>query len=214
MSGKKRAVAMAGVFVVGLVAGGALMYSNSVYDAVNDALGKGATQNAVAVGAGGVTSIDVSNMDLETALMAVQSERKNLLDQQLQEQIKQVQERNDQIAKLNNVLAAANGVLRYYPSDAKAEDAIPASAQQAVQELKNAISASGVTDLAAPANKGQCDTLIQNVKGRIDAASNSQQMDMLRLQSLSNKRNEAFDVMTNFIKKMQDSRSSIIGNMR
>jgi len=39
-------------------------------------------------------------------------------------------------------------------------------------------------------------------------------MDMLRLQSLSNKRNEAFDVMTNFIKKMQDSRSSIIGNMR
>ncbi|WJH32173.1 hypothetical protein N6H13_15585 [Paenibacillus sp. CC-CFT742] len=40
------------------------------------------------------------------------------------------------------------------------------------------------------------------------------QMEMLRLQSLSNKRNEAFDVMTNFIKKMQDSRSSIIGNMR
>jgi len=37
---------------------------------------------------------------------------------------------------------------------------------------------------------------------------------MLRLQSLSNKRNESFDVMTNFVKKMQDSRSSIIGNMR
>ena len=35
-----------------------------------------------------------------------------------------------------------------------------------------------------------------------------------RLQSLSNKRNEAFETMTNFIKKMQDSRSSIIGNMR
>ncbi|WCN36884.1 hypothetical protein [Aneurinibacillus uraniidurans] len=42
----------------------------------------------------------------------------------------------------------------------------------------------------------------------------SQQMDMLRLQSMTDKRNEAFDVMTNFIKKMQDSRSSIIGNMR
>ena len=43
---------------------------------------------------------------------------------------------------------------------------------------------------------------------------NSQQMDMLRLQSLSNKRNEAFDLMTNFIKKMQENRSSVIGNMR
>ena len=41
-----------------------------------------------------------------------------------------------------------------------------------------------------------------------------QQMDMLRLQSLSNKRNEAFETMTNFIKKMQDNRNSIIGNMR
>lgn len=51
-------------------------------------------------------------------------------------------------------------------------------------------------------------------KSEVDALNNAQQMDMLRLQSLSNKRNEAFDLMTNFIKKMQDSRSSIIGNMR
>ena len=57
-------------------------------------------------------------------------------------------------------------------------------------------------------------TEIDNLKTGIDSQSNSQQMEMLRLQSLSNKRNEAFDVMTNFIKKMQDSRSSIVGNMR
>lgn len=37
---------------------------------------------------------------------------------------------------------------------------------------------------------------------------------MMALQSLSNKRNESFDVMTNFIKKMQDGRSSILSNMR
>lgn len=52
------------------------------------------------------------------------------------------------------------------------------------------------------------------LQASIDALSNSQQMDMLRLQSLTNKRNEAFDVMTNFVKKMQETRSSIIGNMR
>jgi len=55
---------------------------------------------------------------------------------------------------------------------------------------------------------------IENLKTGIDSLSNSQQMDMLRLQSLSNKRNEAFDIMTNFMKKMQDNRSSIISNMR
>ncbi|KPD07722.1 hypothetical protein AM501_13875 [Aneurinibacillus migulanus] len=44
--------------------------------------------------------------------------------------------------------------------------------------------------------------------------NNARQMDMLRNQSLTNKRNEAFDVMVNFIKRMAYSRSSIIGNMR
>ncbi|CUJ31022.1 Uncharacterised protein [Achromobacter xylosoxidans] len=62
--------------------------------------------------------------------------------------------------------------------------------------------------------KGEIDGAINKVKGMIDSAGNSQQMDMLRLQSMTNKRNEAFDVMTNFVKKMQESRSSIIGNMR
>lgn len=55
---------------------------------------------------------------------------------------------------------------------------------------------------------------IMAVKTMIDIAGDSQQAEMLRLQSLSNKRNEAFEVMTNFVKKMQDTRSSIIGTMR
>ncbi|MBO9540523.1 hypothetical protein J7643_08030 [bacterium] len=55
------------------------------------------------------------------------------------------------------------------------------------------------------------DSQLQSLQG---AAQSGNQMDMLRLQSLTNKRNEAFDLMTNFIKKMADSRSSILGNMR
>ncbi|WP_427180993.1 hypothetical protein [Paenibacillus sp. TC-CSREp1] len=117
-----------------------------------------------------LSSVDISSMDIETAMMMVQQERSKLLESQLQSQIQVVQQRNQQIAELNAQLQAA---------------------QQR-------------GDQAA----------VQSLKGQIDALSNSQQMDMLRLQSLSNKRNEAFDLMTNFIKKMQDSRSSIIGNMR
>lgn len=117
-----------------------------------------------------LSSVDISSMDLETALMMVQQERARLLDAQLQTQIQAVQNRNQQLADLNAKLQVAqqNG------------------------------------DQAA----------VQTLKAQIDALGNSQQMDMLRLQSMSNKRNEAFDLMTNFIKKMQDSRTSIIGNMR
>ncbi|CAM4211403.1 hypothetical protein [Saccharibacillus endophyticus] len=121
-------------------------------------------------GINGTSSIDIRSMDLESAMMAVQQQRANLLEQQLKDQMQSVQDRNAQLAILNSQLneAQANG------------DTATAEAR----------------------------------KAQIDALSSTQQMDMLRLQSLSNKRNEAFDVMTNFIKKMQDSRSSIIANMR
>ncbi|SLK19600.1 hypothetical protein [Paenibacillus sp. RU5A] len=118
----------------------------------------------------GSSAIDLSSMDIETALMMVQQERTKLLDIQLQAQIQEVQNRNQAIAELNVQLRAA---------------------------IQNGDTAQA-----------------QKLKNQIDAMGNSLQMDMLRLQSLSNKRNETFDVMTNFIKKMQDSRSSIIGNMR
>ena len=129
-----------------------------------------AASATVANSVSSLSGINISSMDIETALMMVQQERTRLLDAQLQTQIQEVQNRNQQIADLNAKLQVAqqNG------------------------------------DQAA----------VQTLKGQIDALSNSQQMDMLRLQSMSNKRNEAFDLMTNFIKKMQDSRSSIIGNMR
>jgi hypothetical protein len=64
------------------------------------------------------------------------------------------------------------------------------------------------------ASRSTVEGRVNILKGQLDALGNSQQMDMLRLQSLSNKRNEAFDVMSNFIKKMADNRASIIGNMR
>ncbi|MET1175437.1 hypothetical protein [Paenibacillus amylolyticus] len=92
---------------------------------------------------------------------------------------------------------------------------LDAQLQSQIQEVQNRNQL--IADLNSQlqiAQQNGDEAAVQKLKGQIDAASNSQQMDMLRLQSMSNKRNEAFDVMTNFVKKMQDSRSSIIGNMR
>lgn len=192
-------------------------------------------------GVGGVTPLNIQGMDLESAMMAVQTNRANLLETQLKDQISAVQAKNDQIAKLNQALGQLNKLAAKFPSDAKAGDKIndhvKANDYQQEKEINSALHAAGVRPfsedngewsgkgrmigeavyhggLGGNTTKGQLDGAIQQIKSQIDSASNSQQMDMLRLQSLSNKRNEAFDLMTNFIKKMQDSRSSILGNMR
>lgn len=79
--------------------------------------------------------------------------------------------------------------------------------------LQSALTMYGFTQ-TGEITQEEFDSLIQNITSRIDSLNSSQQLEMLRLQSLTNKRNEAFDVMTNVVKKMQDSRSSIVGNLR
>jgi hypothetical protein len=167
---------------------------------------------------GGVSnSIDISGMDLETALMAVQSNRANQLEDQLKSQIQSVQNKNDQISKLNTLLGSLNAAAAKVTGD-KATDSAKISSADA-SAIQTAASAAGATlpselQGSAGANKGQLDAYVQSVKSQIDSLSNTQQMDMLRLQSLSNKRNEAYDIMTNFVKTMSDKKSAIIGNMR
>lgn len=214
--------------------------------------------------AGAVAPLNLQGMDLETMLMAVQSQRADLLETQLKDQISSVQAKNDQISKLNQLLGTLNKAAALFGSDAKADTRIdkndafsdggsykierevnsalltsgmsdfdpktgtPQSATTSADLSKNHDDGGGLTNtvdtngtairlkggLRGDVTKGQLDGFVQQVKSQIDSMSNSQQMDMLRLQSLSNKRNEAFDVMTNFVKKMQENRSSIIGNMR
>jgi len=215
----------------------------------------------------GITVGDLSGMDLETAMMTIQSRRAQILEGQLKTQIEAVEARNDSIAKLNSAIAKLNQLVAAYPagSDANAQvGSVPAYlGSQAEfrngicgcrpeQEINALLYQTGQQPFTSQnrgpydsygrrldgngnltygpdygqgayywkggiggnTSKGQLEMAIASLKGQIDSLSNSQQMDMLKLQSLTNKRNEAFDLMTNFVKKMSDSRSSILGNMR
>src|SRR5690606_7738967 len=125
--------------------------------------------------------------------------------------------KNDQIAKMNNLLGSLNSIAAGAASK-KADEEVKLSDTDRAK-LASAAKEAGITLPAELTgtnnpNKGQLDGFIQTLKSQIDSLSNTQQMDMLRLQSLSNKRNEAFEIMTNFIKKFHDANSSIVGNMR
>ncbi|MGC3819093.1 filamentous hemagglutinin N-terminal domain-containing protein [Acinetobacter sp. G11] len=166
-----------------------------------------------------ISPINVAGMDLESALMAVQTQRANLLESQLRDQIAGVQARNEQIGKFNTTLNSLYALLAIFSTTQKSIQLTAGSnIDKLFQKLKVDAQSAGINIenllKGNTLNKADIEALQTGIKGQIDSASNSQQMDMLRLQSLTNKRNEAFDTMTNFIKKMQDSRSSIVGNMR
>jgi|GEM_PF-429126 len=161
-----------------------------------------------------------------TALQSLQSNRESQLDNQLSAQIAAINSLNVQIAEKNDLLSAINGFLAALPADGCPDltttscASIDASLKIAQSAVLKAQVEDPFTDIrvttTADFNSARiaADSLVNRIKGEIDSLSNSQQMDMLRVQSLINKRNEAFDVITDFIDKMKDSKSSIIGNMR
>ncbi|MBV7485211.1 hypothetical protein KW845_19725 [Bordetella sp. BOR01] len=227
--------------------------------------------------------MDLSSMDLETALMTVQTQRSQLLEATLKQQLDTVNSRNQQIAGLsedNSKLAATNSGLDKTNADMTGQIAElkdlqgrlaaskcpdpegfyglswgqgddPALSYKTLDQIKDAgltiptgadaprnVDGNGTMDAKGRVVQGWVDQIntkvaeleakistnttaiddnknaIASNKSTIDSLGNTQQMEMLRLQSLTGKRNEAFETMTNFLKKMQDSRSSIIGNMR
>ena len=58
--------------------------------------------NVSNAGVNGINLSNISGMDIETALMMVQSERTKLLDSQLKSQIEEVQKRNEVTGALND----------------------------------------------------------------------------------------------------------------
>ncbi|MFZ9627092.1 MAG: hypothetical protein ACO3AD_17680 [Burkholderiaceae bacterium] len=60
----------------------------------------------------------------------------------------------------------------------------------------------------------ELDSVKTTTNAKADNLSSSQQLDMIRLQALQQRRTESFDVVTNTYKKMGDSRASVVSNMR
>ena len=54
---------------------------------------------------------------------------------------------------------------------------------------------------------------LQRVKSKIDSLNNEAQKDMTRLQSLVDRRDEAFSTASDLMSKISDTRSNLIGNL-
>ena len=169
-----------------------------------------------------ISNMDLQGMDLETAMMAVQANRAKNLEDQMNSQLETVKNQNAKMANLNELMSAINTAISKFDPK-KPEDKLGQTKGWGANGNHDV--ASGMSKAAEKAGysfdhnngnikKSELEVAVQDIKTKIDSASNNQQMDMIRLQGLSNKRNEAFETMTNFIKKMQDSRNSIVSNMR
>ncbi|MBQ5530848.1 MAG: hypothetical protein IIT98_02450, partial [Kiritimatiellae bacterium] len=61
--------------------------------------------------------------------------------------------------------------------------------------------------------KYEVEEWLQKVKSKIDALNNEAQKDMTRLQSLVDRRDEAFSTASDLMSKISDTRSNLIRNL-
>jgi chaperonin cofactor prefoldin len=168
-------------------------------------------------------------LDLEAFMMSVSAGRANNLEAQMAGQIDSIKQRQTEIKELNQLLAEIQA-LRPSGNDPEAWADLgttPAESEAMVSRLEKA----GVT-IVRDGSDGEFggvnkpgtgnydakqvwfDKWVNEIKGSLDNLNSTSQMDMIRLQSLSNKRNQAFEMLTNQIQKFAKTNDGIIGNMR
>lgn len=102
---KKIILSMVGMMLFGMIIGTGIMMNDEAYKAVKGAINGGGTDNMIGyMGVNGINPLQIQSMDIETALLMVQSNRANLLETQLRDQINEVTKRNELLAELNKLI--------------------------------------------------------------------------------------------------------------
>lgn len=177
---------------------------------------------------GPADGIGGKGVDLQAAMLALESQRVDLLETQINGLTTAIQDGNNEIVKLNELADVLNTVR---PSGTDPDDAEQwaqlSSDPGEVAELYKELDAAGATipkigDEAVEgdsvrygwATQNIIDGWVEQLEGRIDSLNANQQLDMLRLQSLMSQRDEALERIAAQTRKMLDSPSSIPGNTR
>ncbi|WP_067518776.1 hypothetical protein [Endozoicomonas ascidiicola] len=154
-------------------------------------------------------SVDLTKPSLDALMLSVLSARADILQGQLEDQIKAIQERNDLLEEANQMLARARDLKNQ--AGTSGLSTMPADMVEFWIKLDAKRSRTGDDENH---NSSEWDVNIEGVKGRIEALTSESQLDTTRLQQTINKYNQTFELLSNFINRYFQSVSSIIQNLR
>lgn len=174
---------------------------------------------------GGMFIVDGQSLDLGQLMMQINIERTELIDTQLANQMAEVQERNTQLKALNELMAMCR---QFKASESTTHDdnaagqtfTLPGYEDQGAKNVTQWFAEFGMTETDVnPSDsteewQAEWDANIQTIKGAIDSLNSDSQLAMTRLQSLMNKRNQAYETVSDVLNKDQKTRDTITGNLR
>jgi len=150
-------------------------------------------------------------IDLQDVAMMVAEHRATSVEGEVAPLATRIQNRNKTLEDLGNVLADLTKLQSQFPSDAKGSDRKGSLQQSSFVILQQVF---GTLDFSLlNMTKYEVEEWLQKVKSKIDALNNEGQKDMTRLQSLVDRRDEAYSAASDLMSKVSDTRANLIRNM-
>lgn len=175
-----------------------------------------------------ITSVDAGGartekeVDFESLLVYVSTNRATTIEQEIQPVSTQVQYRNARLTKLTDALTTLTGMQALFSSDdsggtsSRDKDSsvvLTPESQSIINELSRAANQPDLVGNTGYATKSQVEQAVQLVKSEMDRLNNESSSDMTRLQSLVDKRDESFSTASSLMSSVSDTRGNAIRNM-
>ncbi len=151
----------------------------------------------------------LDSASLDTLMIAIMSERAELLEDTLREQVQEVRSKNDKLKGANSIIAKARAAKK--GSKESKETKVP-------QEVLDFFDANDIAwneddTKEQSLNSGEWDLAIENLKGWSESLTSTSQLDMNKLQATSGRFNQTFETMSQFISKYYRTNNQIIRNI-
>ncbi len=158
--------------------------------------------------------LDPNKLSLDALVMSVLTQRAEIIEVQLREQIGSIQAKNKELEEANKWLTKAKEQKANAGTSGNSDfgDDFVSYWNSLGAEFQSQDRDSGKAGLQH--NSADWDVNIEGLKGKIEALTSQSQLETTKLQQTINKYNQAFEMLSNFINKYYQSINTIIQNLR
>ena len=156
----------------------------------------------------------LSKASLDALMLAIMSERAEILEETLREQVQEVRKKNDKLKESNQILAKARAAKTGAKESVKTQ--MPDEVKKFFQDNDISWEKDGGKidpNKTYQLNSAQWDLAIENMKGFTESLTSTSQLDMTKLQSTSGKFNQTFEMMSQFVAKYYRTGDNLIRNI-
>ncbi len=150
-------------------------------------------------------------VDFQDIMIKISENRATAVEGEVKPLSTRITNRNKTLEDLGNVLADLTKLQAQFESDDDGDKRRGYLQQSSKDILISIFGSLDWSDLHM--TKYEVEEWLQKVKSKIDALNNEAQKDMTRLQSLVDRRDEAFSTASDLMSKIGDTRSNLIRNL-